>query len=261
MRWYNPLAALLCTCAFIAWTAACKKKKDADPGPLQSGRQLMKITDGDRKMERFEYPDQQTVKYFRYPGFGPDTLLQVLEYQNGKVRHIRLPFADDMQLVYHGDSLIRSEVSASNGALKTYTEYTYQDGRLREEKTFYASGEQSAAVQYEYDENGNRVTEIQYDDKEDGIFQKRAIIRYSGFQEYPDPREAFFRQRFALGKKSQPRVYTKALHLGPTGFEEWTDEFIYTFDAAGYPIRKSTISYNPDGNVIGRSDVQYLYHP
>ncbi|WP_123845647.1 hypothetical protein [Chitinophaga lutea] len=256
---FKPHTIVLCACSLLLLAAGCRKKKEDKAEHPAGERLLMKVSDGDMNHERFEYAGDQVVKYIYYPGFGRDTSWQLIEYSAGRQQKVTLWNGRYMTMEYSGDTLVRMNEFSKEQVATGYRTYRYSSGRLAEERAYRGDALHNRS-EYTYDAQGNRLTKTYYVDEDGNGVKKRSVTEYLDYTDHPDPLTALFEKKFALGRKFSPRLWQKEIHRDENGFEEWTTEFSYSFDGQGYPVSRKMTSYNPDRQVLRRSDVKFAYH-
>ncbi|WP_343304359.1 hypothetical protein AAHN97_22540 [Chitinophaga niabensis] len=249
MLFNTPLVAVLC----IAMIISCRK----DPKPLQpnNNRLLLRVAAADNnKVDKFQYDAQgQVIRFFYYRGYG-DTAHQEYTYKNNRLHKIIHYNAEFSEYFYAGDTLKKMEISDVNDGVTNYVTYSYRNGKLDEEQTYHRENGQWVPQQkrtYDYDAKGN-VHKIDTYLGPD----LQGTIEYARYSDHPDPLEGIIQQKYTKGL---PRCVEKEIHYDGWGNIEWTTEYTYEYDAKGYPLKRETISRNPDNNVLARYTVFYSY--
>ena len=264
MRVSNPMPAACTFLCIVLLVMACRK----DRGPQRtagSGVQLLKMTDGDRVYNRFEYSAEGNVqKHLYYIGYGPDTLADHYEYRAGRLHKVTTPGNEYLSFHYTGSQLARKDFYNAAGQRTFSWSYTYSNNRLMEElgsELFEGGWYLSHRREHTYDGEGNLVRTDRYlDPDHDGAFEKTGSVEYLDYTVHPDPYGAFVQQWNLPSLRNVPRLSQKAVHYDGLGYEEWTDEHSYEYNGQGYPLKQVTVSYNPSRNVIRRSTVLYTYN-
>lgn len=239
--------ALLC----IAMIISCRK----DPKPLQPANQrlLLRVAATDNnKVDKFQYDAQgKVIKFFYYRGYG-DTLHQDYAYKNNRLHKIMHYNAEFSEYFYSGDTLKKMEISDANDGVTNYVAYSYKNGKLDKELTYHLQNGQWELQQertYDYDAKGNIHKISTYIGPD-----LQGTIEYTRYSNNPDPLEAIIQRTRVM-----PRCFEKETHYDGWGNIEWTTEYIYEYDAKGYPLKREVISRNPDDNVLARYTVLYSY--
>lgn len=262
MNPFTPKHAVICLVALLAM-AACKK--DKKPRPVETGRLLMKVTEDQRKVNRYEYTSGGLLSRQCYhPGFvGVDSIYMDFTYSNGLPVKMTAG-TDETHYFYGAGKLVKMEVHEAEKGLQYYWEYAYENGRLKSETGYVqVNGEWKADQKRtcSYDTQGNLVKKEFYTDvTHSGTFTRNKYTEYSQFVNNPDTQEFLNSLRHYPGLKLPPRLATKEAHFDGNGFEEWTTEYTFRFNGGGLPTERTTVSYNPDHNVISRYTVTYTYN-
>lgn len=250
MLLHKPLMALLC----IAMITSCRK----DPKPLQpkNDRLLLRVASTANNMvDKFSYNEKgQAIRSYYYRGYGRDTAYQDYTYLNNRLHRISHYNAEYTEYFYAGDTLKKMEIGDLNNGVTNYVAYTYRNGKLDEEHTYYKENGQWELKQertYDYDAKGN-IHQINLYHGAD----LQETIAYTYHNEHPDPLQAIFQQMF----KKNPRLVEKEIHYDAWGGIEWTTENTYEYDLKGYPVKREAISRNADNYVLARSTVFYSYN-
>jgi hypothetical protein len=247
MLFNKPLLAVLC----IAMIISCRK--DLKPMQPDNQRLLLRVAAADnRRVDKFQYDAQgQVIKFFYYRGYG-DTAYQDYSYKNNRLHKISHYNAEFSEYFYAGDTLKKMEISDARDGVTNYVTYSYRNGKLDKELTYHLENGQWESEQertYDYDVKGNIHKINTYVGPD-----LQGTIEYASYSNNPDPLQAILQHTQVM-----PRCVEKEIHYDGWGNIEWTTENTYEYDAKGYPIKKESISRNPDNYVLARSTVFYSY--
>jgi hypothetical protein len=250
----KSLLGLLC---IVMAASSCKK----NPKPIAqtTGRLLLRVAAAENKqVDKFEYNQEgQMVKAHYYNGPGMDTLYMDYTYKNNKLHKIMHNNAEFTEYFYSGDTLKKVEVNDFSNGITHYGTYNYRNGKLDVEQTYHLeNGQWNLQMErtYEYDVKGNVQTINIY--MGPNLLETIELT----YNEHPDPLLALMQQKYRQGPGKMPRLAEKEIHYDGQGFEEWTTEHTYEYDTKGYPVKRETVSRNPDDSVIASATVFYSYN-
>lgn len=262
MTTYFKYTVLAATMIFAA--AACRKDRP-QRGQHTPAHLLMRTTEGANKVNRYEYTQNgQLSKQVYFAGFTTaDSAYMTFSYKDGMPEKMSAG-GEETRYFYANGRLAKMEVHTVADGMQYYWEYQYESGRLVQETGFEkvnGGWKANARRVLTYDAQGNLAKrEFFSDDNHSGTFHKVHYVEYTGYLDHPDPVEQLAVKRQVPGTQTAPRLCTKEHWYDGQGFEEWTTEYSYRFNEAGYPVEKAVLSKNPDGHVINRTTITYAYN-
>jgi hypothetical protein len=246
--------------AAIVLSVACKKDKDNNdggnggPDPIGSTKKLVKIEEDADNYSTFEYNADGTCKKITFVSVDDEeettSTMSLVYNSNKKIDEAVYGDGSKIKYIYEGNSVKRSEVFNADNEKQSYTEFTYQGGKLASNTVYTGIEDDNGQInfiawmktEFTYHSNGDvKETTLYMANPMTQQLEKTQVRRYEQYDSKVNPLSKLgdFSASFLGEVSSRNPLVEKVFDKNNNLEETVTNE--YTYDSDGYPITcKST---------------------
>lgn len=235
--------------------AACTKENIKEPDPQATGKKLSRIEYEDG-YQNITYNDNGTVSkivvHTEHGGNSSGTETFSFLYNGTKLAEIHSNTGVKYTYTYNGNLVTRTEVFNANGVKAVWYDYAYQNGRLWKTEIFASlPGDPNTASPYsrfeqEYDAKGNiEKVMVYYRDPFTHQLKKSWEYVMDGYDTKKNTAILFESNPYIPLEDFNPNNPLKELRYDAQAVLDETVIHSYTYDAAGRPLTRKTITRAP----------------